>query len=223
MKKSTYIIYFLVFIFSLLLCISCSLGGNIDAWRELAGKKPASEEQTPGLAFTLINSGTEYSVSRGTETAADVVIPSEYNGLPVTEIAYAGFYNNTGLKSITIPDSVIEIGSSAFAGCSGLTSIIIPNSVTWIRIGDSAFTSCSNLTSITIPENASIGVGTFFNCNSLTKVFYGGADIPEWNSDYFYSANDPLISATIYCHSAAEPTTAGNYWRWVGGVPAVWN
>ena len=47
------------------------------------------------------------------------------------------------LTSITIPNSVTEIGSSAFSGCTGLTSIEIPNSVT--SIGDYAFYNVPNI------------------------------------------------------------------------------
>ena len=49
--------------------------------------------------------------------------------------------------SITIPNSVTEIGDCAFSDCSSLTSITIPNSVT--SIGNWAFEDCSSLTSIT--------------------------------------------------------------------------
>jgi len=58
----------------------------------------------PGLAFTLLPNGTAYSVSKGTSTAAIVVIPAVYNEKPVTTIADSGFYNYTNMMSITIPD-----------------------------------------------------------------------------------------------------------------------
>ena len=67
-------------------------------------------------------------------------------GASIGDWAFSGC---SGLKSITIPDSVTSIGEYAFFGCSGLTSIVIPDSVT--SIGDSAFLGCSGLISITIP------------------------------------------------------------------------
>ena len=81
---------------------------------------------TPGLAFTLIDNNTAYSVSKGTATAAEVAIPSVYNGLPVTTIDNNGFSSYTSMTSIIIPASVTRINSGAFTGCSGLTSITIP-------------------------------------------------------------------------------------------------
>ena len=49
---------------------------------------------------------------KGSDT--DVVIPSEINGKAVTSIGSYAFRDCTGLTSITIPDSVIEIGNYAF-------------------------------------------------------------------------------------------------------------
>ena len=58
------------------------------------------------------------------------------------------FEGCTGLTSVTIPDSVREIGDRAFSGCEGLTSITIPNSVAYI--GEDAFSHCTSLTSINV-------------------------------------------------------------------------
>ena len=78
-------------------------------------------------------------------------------------------YELTGLTSVTIPNSVVRIGSDAFSGCNGLTSVTIPNSVT--IIGNYAFSYCDELTSVTIPNSVrSIGNGAFYHCSELTSV-----------------------------------------------------
>lgn len=85
-------------------------------------------------------------------------------------VAIAGnaFSGCTGLKSITIPNTVTNIGNSAFYGCTALKSITIPSSVT--TIGTGAFFG-SGLTSVTIPNTViNLGGSIFNNCNSLTSV-----------------------------------------------------
>ena len=37
------------------------------------------------------------------------------------------FYGCTGLKTVTIPNSVKSIGEYAFSGCMGLEEVTIPN------------------------------------------------------------------------------------------------
>ena len=146
-----------------------------------------------GLEYTLSDEGTYYIVSEiGTCTDTDIVIPEEYNGLPVKKIAAYAFKGYTSLTSITIPDSVTSIGNGAFSDCSSLTSVKIGNGVTDISswtfyncsnltsvtlgnsvtsIGDSAFEDCASLTCITIPDSVtSIGDSAFEDCKSLTCI-----------------------------------------------------
>ncbi len=127
------------------------------------------EYYTEGLAFTLNDDGESYSVSKGTATDENIVIPKNYNAQPVTIIGEGAFRNCSSLTNITIPESVTSIGSSAFRGCSNLTSVIIPNSV--ISIGESAFYGCSSLTSVTIPDSVTeIGRSAFSDCSSITSI-----------------------------------------------------
>ena len=129
------------------------------------------------LIFSLINNDTAYSVSKGTSYIAVVVIPSVYNGLPVTAITENGFQNYSNMTSITIPSSVTSIGNNAFSDCSGLTNITIPNSVT--SIGSSAFTGCSGLKTITLPFIGNIKNGT---TNTHFGYIFGALNYANQNS-----------------------------------------
>ncbi len=149
--------------------------------------------------YRLAADGKSYEMIRYNGTGlAEIVLPSEYNGLPVTaitapytmdemmnmsapNIAYFPFVNfeNNGqgsyenqhpeITSIIIPDGYTSIGFGAFMSCDTLNSITIPDSVT--SIGDVAFTGCTNLTSIAIPDSVtSIGFVAFAVCTNLTSV-----------------------------------------------------
>ena len=101
-----------------------------------------------------------------------VLIPSSLKEVILTEgttIRDSAFYNCSGLQYVSLPNSILSIGSASFFGCSNLMELIIPNSVN--KIGDFAFSGCSSLINIIIPNGVEcIEHSTFSNCNSLKNV-----------------------------------------------------
>lgn len=66
------------------------------------------------LSYSMNSDLQSYSCSGiGTVTQKDIVIASEYNGLPVTSIGERAFSGCGGLTSVAIPDSVTSIGECA--------------------------------------------------------------------------------------------------------------
>ena len=138
------------------------------------------------IYYNYINEGTELEVTfRGDEEcyecyyeySGNVVIPEEVNYmgriLKVTSIGEYTFWH-CDITSVTIPNSVTNIGDFAFDMCNRMTSVTIPNSVT--SIGRYAFEYCSRLTSVTIGNSVtSIGDHAFDNCNRMTSVSIGNS------------------------------------------------
>ena len=135
-----------------------------------------------------------YTTNNGTITltgytgAGGAVLISNF----VTSIGDGAFENCTTVTSVTIPDSVTNIGDSAFSQ-TGMTSVVIPSSVTCI--GEYEFANSYSLTSAIIPGSVtSIPEGAFDQCTSLTN-----ATIPASTTnigDYaFFSTS--LTSVTI--------------------------
>ena len=135
------------------------------------GKTTAPSPEDPGIfMFGLIGKGDEYCVAGVTdESATEIVIPAQYNGLPVTKISDKAFEDNKSLIKVTIPESVKTIGMRAFSGCTSLAEINIPESV--LTIGEFAFNQCESLVEIIIPDSVvELGYYAFNECTSLERV-----------------------------------------------------
>ena len=139
-----------------------------------------------GLEYTLNEDNVSYSVTGiGTCTDTDLVIPSMYDGLPVTSIGSDAFYGCTSLTSVEIGDSVTSIGEVAFLYCTALTSIkVSDNNIAYQSIDGNLYTK-NGKTLIqyaigktdmlfSIPNSVtSIGDGAFYGCDALTSVEIG--------------------------------------------------
>lgn len=146
--------------------------GNVETF-ETASVVVNTHTYTDGIEYHLI-SLSNYTAFSNDEFYGCSGLKSVTIGNSVTSIGDNAFSGCDGLTSITIPDSVTSIGDNAFFGCIGLTSIIIPNSVT--SIGYQAFHNCSGLTSVTIPDGVTtISFGAFSGCSSLTSVIIGNS------------------------------------------------
>lgn len=79
-------------------------------------------------------------------------------------------FEGTGLKTVTLPESVTSIGSWAFANCAKLEQVHFPANLT--SIGLSAFENCTALTAVTLPKRLTeLGSAVFENCSALKSVW----------------------------------------------------
>ena len=128
------------------------------------------------IYYNYINDGKEFEVTNNyTQCYSGVVIiPEEVTYMnrtrKVTSIGDGAFEACIKLTSVTIPNSVTNIGAYAFARCN-MQSVIIPNSVT--TIGKYAFYN-NFMTSITVPNSVTrLGESVFSSCTSLTSATIG--------------------------------------------------
>ena len=153
----------------------------------------SSNNTTLGLEYYPLDNGTLAVAVGNAALLSEIVIPSTYQGVPVTQIKEAGFEEATNLKKITIPKSVTNIGKSAFFGCSSLEQIVIPDSVT------------------------TIGSDVFYDCSLLTIYCEVAIKPNGWDSSWVSS------SRPVYWYSEEEPTNNGNYWHYVDGEVTIWD
>lgn len=108
----------------------------------MRGVRPLiAEAQTTGtygdLSYITVDSdgdGTDdyVEITDCDESAIEVEIPAEIEGLPVKSIGDSAFYLCESLESITIPDGVTHIEPETFYGCVNLEQIEIPENVEYI-------------------------------------------------------------------------------------------
>ncbi len=76
-------------------------------------------------------------------------------------------FENSGLKTISIPQSVTTIAHGALASCNFLTELVIPEGVE--NLGYQFILHCDNLESIKLPKSLKNTETPFF-CKSLSKI-----------------------------------------------------
>ena len=131
---------------------------------------------TSGIIYELSESGAYYSVT-GIEAgiyADELIIPDEYNGLPVCEIADGAFEGNADITSVQMGAGLHRIGERAFAGCANLKTVNIPEEV------------------------ADIGGEAFSGCLSLALVEYQAADADSNDTNIFSGAGNGGDGITLY-------------------------
>ena len=133
----------------------------------------AEEVEIDGISYNLISkTGTAEVVRKtdGTKYSGTIVIPEEalFDGkkYSVTTIGERAFYSCRQLETVTLPKSVTTIKEKAF-GESGIKSITIPASI--INFGKEAFWSCVSLEMVYISSLSCWCNSTFesFNSNPL--------------------------------------------------------
>ncbi|MCR5687115.1 MAG: leucine-rich repeat domain-containing protein [Lachnospiraceae bacterium] len=134
--------------------------------------------------------GDVYASYSGDEP--EVNIPSG-----IKRIGNRAFYKNGTLSSVSMPNSVTDIGEFAFAR-SSLSSIDLPEGVR--NIGYAAFYTCPNLASVSIPSSVShIDLGAFDN----TPYLEDWKDHPD--GDFLIVGDGVLLAYGGYGKTVSVP------------------
>lgn len=120
----------------------------------------------------------------------------------ITSIGDYAFLDCSYFSNITMPDSLVRIGSHAFEKCN-MTKIVIPDSVT--MVGEYAFSCCQSLRDITIPNSVTrIENYTFVSCGGLTDISIPGSVTSIGNYAFKYCMALKNIEMTNSIKSIGE-------------------
>lgn len=168
-----------------------------------------------GLKYTIDLANIAATLTNNSDNAytGDIVIPAKvtYNGknYPVKALSEKCFYQST-ITSVSIPNSVEEIGNYCFSGCASLEAIDFPSSVK--TLGDYCFQNCSSLASISLPNTITkLGKYCFQNCKKITsmKVPSSITDLPDgcfqWSDlSEGVTLPDNLLKVGNYCFAKCK-------------------
>ena len=150
---------------------------------------PVKAEESSPLTFIVNSDKQSYRVSKCNKNVeGEIIVPAEYNGLPVT-----------------------RIGLEAFAECEKITAIVLPEGIT--EIVHRAFKRCKALTQISIPASLEIvRTGAFANCSKLETIYYSGTqeqfaaiqvEYPDTTNQYWKNA--AVVYSAAHTHSFGTP------------------
>ncbi len=140
---------------------------------------------TDGFIFELNSDNSAYTI-KGLEEGANktqLVIPSVYNGKPVTAIEKNAFKDCDNLTSVRISPNINSIGAFAFDGCTGLNGVYITDLSSWCNIDFKGTASnpleCAQklylndvlVTRLEIPADITLlDSYAFYNCNDISEL-----------------------------------------------------
>ena len=132
----------------------------------------------PGF-LTATDDGTEATLTSFAGFYAGtrpVIIPDEYNGLPITSMQPRLFENDYSLGYLSFPrnSGFTTIPEYTCSGCQRLNCVVIPKNIT--TIGNCAFSNCTGLNKIIFEGNqkewSNITKGAGWNNNVTASIVY---------------------------------------------------
>ena len=186
---------------------------SLCSYRLFVGEKPIQPQSIEDLSTKVTEEelkdayiddrGVKYSKDGRKLLKAPTTLSGTYSIKETTEIICdRAFFDCLNLTSISIPNSVKDIGEWAFKYCISLSSIDIPNSVK--SIGNNAFAGCSSLKYISIPESVICLNGNPFcywygelECLSANFIYEGDVLFNKDKSEIISFRNKKIMSYII--------------------------
>ncbi len=161
--------------------------------------QPTEPVESPASDFQYEINGEFIYIKKYIGTSSNVVIPSKIENLPVVslegmtgdDLIHIGVFEESYVKTVLIPDSVLVIGVNAFKNCGELVSVTVPENVEYLFGG--AFQNCVKLENIDFSKSklVEIGAGAFEGCSKLSSIRFSGV-LEKIEEKAFYDCSSLL-------------------------------
>ena len=146
---------------------------------------------TDGLQYEITSDSTGYIVTGYIGSEKDIVIPENYESLPVVEIKSSSFYENQDIESVYISSNVKKVGDKAFSNCYNLKTIFFNEGLN--EIGANAFAG-TIVEKVVLPKSVTlIDQFAFASTRHLhyVKINNPEVEIRPWAFDVSKYLNSP--------------------------------
>ncbi|MBR6385334.1 MAG: leucine-rich repeat protein [Ruminococcus sp.] len=179
--------------FSVFLSLPCSIESN-------------AETDKNGFEYSVFTDYISYeykdciAIEKYTGNLTEVVIPEQIDGMPVTKIEKSAFKDNDLITSVTLPDSVTDVGTNAFENCTSLKYVYLGMCETyWLD-----FDTCTSLENIEFsPENKECFASGVFTFRTSEPKDNGKLRMENYPSWVFKDLTEFTIPDE-YCYFAAK-------------------
>lgn len=201
---------------------SSSSSSSSSASSSSSGSSSSSSKPSEQTDFVFAKAGSQAVLKKYKASSKTVVIPSTYEGLPVTRIYQNAFKNKVAIEKVVLPEGLVSIDEYAFYGCTNLVDISFPSTLKTIgrysfgilpylenvvlpegleRIEDFAFVCDESLRSLTLPSTLK-----WFGSNCLTGV-NALAYTSKNGIDYLGNEENPYLLAARISEDNIAPTS----------------
>ncbi|MDE5601600.1 MAG: leucine-rich repeat protein, partial [Clostridia bacterium] len=171
---------------------------NLDGYCVAKGRLNAYEAVKSVVAYNTTIIRDEFVRIDGLRaplSETELIIPDRIDGKTVIQIGDAVFANQTALRRITIPSTVLSIGNNAFQGCTSLESVYLDADNNLRDIGNSAFEGCNRFGVISAtPHLRTIGSNAFANCHVyFGQYFEESTELTTIGNGAFYNCGMTMV------------------------------
>jgi len=155
------------------------------------------------FTFQLNYDERSYAVIRYDGNMEKVIIPDSFLGKPVTILFDKLFAGHKEISSVSIPDTVTDIGEFVFDGCLNLHRIDLPSGLLYLW----GYTFCRcGIEEIVLPDPVKIIPSyAFKDCKNLRKVICGSGmkKISSWAFGGCEKLSDVVCEPSVEISSKA--------------------